>query len=264
MAALCLFSLGTAQAGKAGLSPRAAQQQAWIAGHSGTIRVAPENNYPPFSFVQDGAWQGLSADMITLMQEHMPRQFQVLPAHDLDHILAQVRQGHVDVVTSLKETTERSRFLSFTPPYIQVPTAILVKSGAVLDAWPQGFVGRNVAVGKGYGVQSYLEQKYPAIHLSLVADDLEGMRQLSFGAVDAVIMDMASASYFIEREKFTNLRVAGGFEYTYDLSFAVRKDDPDLRDLLSKALDHIPQRDMDALVRKWMPFGQPTTIVMPS
>ncbi len=253
--ALGLFCAGVVRAADEGPgAAQAAQQAAWVASHSGAIRVAPENNYPPFSFVEDGAWRGLSADMIRLMQAHMPRPFDILPAQDLNHILAQVQQGDVEVVTSLKETPERTRFLAFTPPYIRVPTAILVKSTSQPASWPQGYVGKNVAVGKGYGVQSYLEQKYPAIHLSLVADDLEGMRQLSFGAVDAVIMDMASASYFIEREKFTNLRVASGFEYTYDLSFAVRKDEPVLRDLMAHALAAIAQPEKEALFRKWMPL----------
>jgi len=251
-AALCLLSWGTAQAGETATPASVAQQATGMASRSNAVRVAPESNYPPFSFVQDNTWRGLSADMIQLMQARMPREFQVLPAQDLGHILEQVQQGNVDVVTSLKETPERSRFLSFTSPYIKVPTAILIKSSAHLEAWPQGFQGMNVAVGKGYGVQSYLEQKYPSIHLTLVSDDLEGMRQLSFGAVDAVIMDLASASYFIEHEKLTNLRVFGSFEYTYDLSFAVRKDDPALLAQMVKALETIPQSDKDAVFRKWI------------
>ncbi len=251
LAALCLLCI-LARASDAASAPRSAAQEAWIASHKSAIRVAPEANYPPFSFMQDGVWQGLSADMIQLMQQHMPRPFQILPAQDLSHILEQVQQGNVELVTSLKETAERSRFLAFTPPYIQVPTVILVKSGSKPGPWPQGYLGKNVAVGKGYGVQGYLEQKFPAMELTLVADDLEGMRQLSFGAVEAVIMDVASASYFIEQEKFTNLRVASGFDYSYDLRFAVRKDEPLLRELMVDALSAIPQRDRDALSRKWI------------
>ncbi len=201
LVALCLLGVW-ARASDAASAPRSAAQEAWIASHKDALRVAPEANYPPFSFMQDGVWQGLSADMTALMQQHMPRPFHILPAQDLSHILEQVQQGNVEVVTSLKETAERSRFLAFAPPYIQVPTVILVKSSNKPEPWPQGYLGKSVAVGKGYGVQGYLEQQFPAIQLTLVADDLEGMRQLSFGAVDAVIMDVASASYFIEREKF--------------------------------------------------------------
>jgi len=253
---LCLFHPGLASADGTASLARVDTQGVVAKPQGGTIRVAPESNYPPFSFIQDNTWQGLSADMIRLMQEHTPRPFEVMPAQNLDQILAQVQQGHVDVVTSLKETPERSRFLSFTPPYIQLPTAILVKSGARWEPWPQGFLDKKVAVGKGYGIQSYLEQKYPSIQLSLVADDLEGMQQLSFGAVDAVIMDMASASYFIEHEKFTNLRVFSNFEYTYELSFAVRKDAPALVGVITDALNAVPQSERQAVFHKWITLEQ--------
>jgi len=245
-----------------GVSERSLAQAAWLADHPGPVRVAPESNYPPFSFVQDGAWQGLSADMIRLMQTSMPRSFEVLPAQNLDHILGDVAAGRVDVVTSLKETPERAKLFAFTRPYIRVPTVILVRQGTKLGAWPQGFSEANVAVGKGYGVQAYLEQKFPQIALSLVADDLEGMRQLAFGAVDAVIMDVASASYFIQREKLTNLRVFGSFEYTYDLSFAIRRDAPALRDLMEEALAAIPQGQRDAVIRKWITLGEDPMLLL--
>jgi len=206
--------------------------------------------------MQDGTWQGLSADMIGLMQVHMSEHFQILPATNLDQIFTHVRQGNADVVTSVKETPERSRFLSFTPPYIKVPTVILIRSGTNPGAWPQSFSGKSVAVGRGYGVQRYLEQNYPSVHLTLVDDDLDGLRQLSFAAVDAVIMDTASASYLTTREKLTNIRVLSGFEYTYDLSFAVRKDLPLLREHMTQALEAIAQSDKDALFHKWIPIAE--------
>jgi len=219
------------------------------------VRLAPENNYPPFSFIENDRWQGLSADMIQQMQAYLPERLQILPGNDLAHILEGAQAGQVDVITSLKETPERSRFLLFTQPYVQVPTAILVRTSSTPGAWPQSFIGKRVAVGKGYGVESYLAQHYPKISLNPVSDDLEGLRQLSFGSVDAVVMDMASASYFIEREKFTNLRVFSGFEYTYDLRFAIRKDMPEVQTQLQAALSAMSDAEKNAVVHKWITVG---------
>lgn len=128
-----------------------------------------------------------------------------------------------------------------------MPTAIIVKadfSGGIgpvhlsASAWP----------GKGYGVQKFLEDNFPEVNLTFVPDDLDGMRKLSFGEVDAIIMDVASASFFIEREKITNLRIFEGF-YTYELSFAVSKDLPILHSILSKTLMSIPDQDRQAVLK---------------
>ena len=233
-----------------------AQEMAWIDAHARQLRVAPEENYPPFSYLESGVWHGLSAEMTQLLQNRLGTKFQILPAQNLNVILANAQQGNSEMVTSLKETQERSRYLSFTQPYISVPTAIIVKAGFSGGSWPNSFVGKRVAVGKGYGVQSFLENDYPEVKLTLVPDDLDGMRKLSFGEVDAVIMDVASASFFIEREKISNLRIYEAFPYSYDLAFGVRKDQPMLHSILVKTLASIPDQDRQAIFDKWITLNQ--------
>ena len=229
-----------------------AQEMAWLENHADQVRIAPEENYPPFSFVASQAWHGISADMLALLQKQLGTQFHILPAQNLQTILAGVQQGQSDVVTSLKATPERAQYLSFTQPYLSVPTAIIVKAGFPPGQWPASFADKRIAVGKGYGVQKYLEDRFPSIQLTLVPDDLDGLRKLSFGEVDAVIMDVASASFLIEREKIANLRLFAAFDFTYELSFGVRKDLPVLRDILSKALASIPDQERQAVLDQWI------------
>jgi PAS domain S-box-containing protein len=232
------------------------QESEWLDTHAGKLRVAPEANYPPFSYLESGAWHGLSAEMAELLQNRLGTRFKILPAQNLDVILTNVQQGNSEIVTSLKETPERSRYLSFTQAYISVPTAIIVKAGFVGGNWPSTFVGMRVAVGKGYGVQNFLESNFPEVKLTLVPDDLDGMRKLSFGEVDAVIMDVASASFLIEREKISNLRIYEAFPYSYDLAFGVRKDLPILRTILAKTLVSIPEHDRQLIFDKWITLNQ--------
>ena len=229
-----------------------AEERAWLQSHAAEICVAPEVNYPPFSFVEAGVWRGLSADILRLVEGKLGAKFPILEAQNLDALLSRAQSGAPGIVTSVRETPERSQYLSFTEPYVSLPTAIIVKTGLEHGQWPEAFAGKRVAVGKGYGVQKFLEQNFPGLKLVLVPDDLDGLRQLSFGEIDAVIMDVASASFFIEREKITNLRVLSPFEYRYDLRLAVRKDLPVLREILAKTLRAIPERDRGAVLKQWI------------
>ncbi len=227
------------------------EARAWLEGHATELCVAPEANYPPFSFAEAGAWRGLSADVLRLVEAKLGAKLNILPPQNLDSILTRVQQGAPGIVTSVRETPERSQFLSFTEPYVSIPTVIIVRTDSTLGDWPKAFADKAVAVGKGYGVQKYLEQNFSYLKLTLVTDDLEGLRRLSFGEVDAVIMDVASASFFIGRDKITNLRVFGTFNFRYDLSFAVRKELPVLREILDKALRAIPEGDKQAVLNRW-------------
>jgi diguanylate cyclase (GGDEF)-like protein/PAS domain S-box-containing protein len=248
---LTLVSLGTAFSASSphDLNP---EEKRWLDQHAADIRIAPELNYPPFSFYESGVWRGLSVDMLRLIEQQLGQTFKPLPGQALDTILTLVKKGEVDLVTSLKETPERSQTLLFTPPYFNVPTVILVRDSSVATKWPASFVGKRIGVGKGYGVQSYLEKNYPALVLTLVQDDLEGMRKLTFGELDAMILDVASASYLNDREKLSHLRVLSSIDFSYTLSFAVRKELPVLHQILTKALAAIPEKEKTAIFNQWV------------
>lgn len=238
------------------------EETAWLKDHKSELVVATETNYPPLSFMESGQWHGISADMIHLIEKNLGVTFSYLDPQNLDSIFANSKSGKPGIITSVKETAERNQFLSFTPVYITLPTVVIINKNSPLGAWPQAYMGKQVGVSKGYSVQGYLEQHYPNIKLVLATDDLVNLKKLSFGEIDAVVMDTASASYFIEKEKITNLRVSDKFEYAYDLSFAVRKDLPILRDILSKSLSNISENDKKMLFNKWVNVkDEPLTLV---
>ena len=229
-----------------------AEERAWITAHGDEVRIGPEANYPPFSFVTPNGWQGLSADVMTLIQKRLNVHFQTLAGANLDSLLSAARNGEVDVITSLKSTPERARYLQFTQPYIEVPTAIIVNNRFGGGDWPVNFRKKRIAVGNGYGVHRYLMTHFPDIALVPVPDDLEGLRKLSFGEVDAVIMDVASASFFIARENITNLHIHAAFDYNYELSLGVRSDRPILRDILAKTWMALPEPEREAVRARWI------------
>ena len=82
----------------------------------------------------------------------------------------------------------------------------------------------NIAVVKGYASVTFIKNKNPKIILEEVNDDLFGLQMVSFGRADAIITDLSVASYFIEKMKITNLRIAGRINYEWNITFASRKD----------------------------------------
>ncbi|MBF0165547.1 MAG: transporter substrate-binding domain-containing protein, partial [Magnetococcales bacterium] len=220
------------------LSP---DEQGWLKERGRAIRLGPEANYPPLSYLDaDGVWRGLSADMAHLVADRLGVRFQLLESANLATLLDAAKAGKVEILTSIKPTPERSRYLTFTPPYVNIPTAILSRHGDFPGATLEELHGKRVAVGNGYGVHEYLRTQHPEIHLDPVEDDLHGLQKLAFGGVDAVIMDMASATWFLEQEKITNLRVVGRTDYEYALSFGIRNGVPELATILAKSLAAIP------------------------
>jgi C4-dicarboxylate-specific signal transduction histidine kinase len=112
----------------------------------------------------------------------------------------------------------------------------------------------KVTVVSGYAVQEFITRKYPRISLDVVPDVQTGLRKVSFGTSDAFVENLATASYYIEREGFANLRVAGQSGYAYRMAFGSRKDWPMLNRILTKGLAQMSAREKKAVYRKWVPL----------
>jgi len=225
----------------------------WLEQHRSAIRVAPETNYPPFSFIsQNEEWVGLSVDILRLIENRLKIHFIILNAQPLSSILDAAQRGDVDVVTSIKETPERSKYLNFTSPYITIPTIIIENKNSAVIGDIDKLNGKKVAVGNGYGVHSFLIKNYPEIRLVPVDNDEKGLQLLSFGQVDAVVTDTASASYFQEKNRISNLHITGNTEFKYELRFGIRKDALLLKTILEKTFSILPEDKVKQASSKWI------------
>ncbi len=238
--------------GQLALNTQTPEERIWLVDHP-VIKLAPERSYAPFSFEDAaGRLQGISFDFIHLLEQKLGIRFQVLESNNLATILQKVREGEVDIVTSLMQTPERSEYLLFTKPYVTIPTVVIVRSGLESQFSLDRMKNARVAVGRGYAVQSYLQKNYSHIQLVLVDDDTAGLSMLSFGELDAVVADLASASYFVDASKITNLRVAGPVNFNYELSFGSRKDWPIFNAILEKGIAAISREERKAIYDRWV------------
>ena len=165
------------------------------AGAAGEIRFAPEKDDGPFvSETAAGGVQGLSIDMLDAIKGGLNAPVLTLPAQPLATILEAARRGEVDLISSLRPTPERSTYLAFTSPYVQVP-AVLVVRQSLSPPQLSNLNGQRVAVGKGYAVEAFVRQNFPLVDWQPVPDDLTGLQGLMTGQYQAVVADIASVSH---------------------------------------------------------------------
>jgi PAS domain S-box-containing protein len=231
------------------------EERSWLLSQP-HIRLAPEYGYAPFSYRDgDGKLKGISLDCLRLLEQKLGVTFQTGEGGTLRSILERVREGRADVLTSLMKTPERAQYLLFTTPYITVPTVMISRKDVPGPDRLEEMGSRTIAVGDGYAVASYLKNAYPGLRLIPAKDDTVCLRMLSFGEVDAAVMDMASASHIIDHLKITNLRIAGDAGFLYKLCFASRKDLPMLNRILEKGVSAISPSEREAVYNRWVTHG---------
>ena len=223
------------------------------------VRFAPERDYGPFVYLDtSGEPAGLSVDLLRLLQVRSGLKVQTLPARPLQEQLNLLREGQVDLLSSLRPTPERSRYLRFTQPYVSVPAVLMVRrpdvsaGGSALSSPLTRFDGRPVAVGKGYAVESFVRETHPGVRWQAVTDDVAALNGVARGLFDAAVVDAASAIFVMREHRLTGLVSAGEVGFTYQLSFAVPLDRPDLQQWLDQAISALPSRERQAVVSRWL------------
>lgn len=250
LSALVAFTLSTSESSSVSLT---AQERAWLKTHP-EIRFAPDPDFPPTEFFsKNGNYLGMSADYLALLEKKLGTPFKIIRLRNWDEVISQARNRQIDIFTAAK-TPQRSHFALFTSPFLELPAAIIAREKVHDTLTMETLKGMKVSVVSGYAVKEFIARQYPEVHLDVVPDVQTGLRKVSFGTSDAFVENLATASYYIEKEGISNLRIAGESGFSYNMAFASRKDWPLLNSILEKGLTQISEAEKRAIYTKWIPL----------
>lgn len=260
---ICILSL-TAGSARAASSPEVnltPEETAWLRDNPDLLHIWYDN-FPPMEFQgADGSFQGLGADVMRLIGEKLGVKFTMEPAPDWPSQLRELESGEVPIIPVISISSEREKYAFFSRPYTTVPVVIITTKTRSEATSLEDFLGGRVAVVEGYVSEKDLRLAYSgSFEIVPVGSILEGLRDVSFGVVDAFIANVAVAAYYIEKDNLPNLRVAGTTDTTYELTFAVSRKHPLLFSAMQKAFNSIPAEELQRIQEKWITLEKPGVI----
>jgi ABC-type amino acid transport substrate-binding protein len=221
------------------------------------LRVGTAADTPPLAFLQDGKVVGMEADFARLLQTQLgqPLQFQVLPAADL---LPALQRGDIDMAMSgLVVTEARAQQVDFAQSYLQAGQMPIIRTDDVLrfrnpvsllqGGFRVGFVADSA--GAAY-VKTQMSNATP-VSCSNAEECLQGLLSKR---VD-VFVDAASTSWLIATQPRYSALLSLYRPLTEEpLAWAVNKNNPQLRERLSAALQAMQQTQMfEHILNRWIP-----------
>lgn len=228
-------------------------EMAWMKVHPEKIKFYMYGNMPPFSFKDDdGSFKGLTIDYLRLLERKTGLQFEIHDAGSWNALLNTYEEGRVDVVGGIQPETDREVRFVYTSAYISVPEVILVRSSVTRDLTPENLRGMKVAVVNGGISWKALQEKYPDIEFVSFENSARGLQSVSFGRSDAMITDMAVASFLTEKLGISNLRVPGRLDAPRRFSFGCRSDLKTLRNIMQEGLKNISEPESRKIKNRWI------------
>ena len=230
-------------------------EKLWLNSHK-TIRYAPAPNYPPIEFFDDnGNFSGITSDFLKILRERYHINFTIVKYNTWADVVFDTKQRKVDVWGCAAKNEERLLYMSFPDPYIFFPSVIIVNDNDQKNYTIDQLSDKKVVVVNNYATHKFVTKNYPGYELVIVSDIETGLRIISIGSADAMIVTNAAASYYTEKTGINNLRVAGVLneeDLDLNLGFAVRSDWPELSSILQKALDSISETEKKDIFRQWI------------
>lgn len=228
------------------------EEHQWLSNNP-VIKVIVEKDFPPFSFIDDQKeLQGITVEYLKLIEERLGVTFQIDIENDWVSSLSSAYRHEVDAIALLQKTEEGSHYLNFTKPLIKVPLVIIARTSDKSIRSTRSLRGKTVGYIAGHAFYDVFRKKYPSIRFKQMSSISSGLNQISSGNLDAMIVNLASASHEIDRLKITNLHVVSEADYDYELSIGSRNDNPILASILEKTVDSLTPADREKIESHWV------------
>lgn len=249
---LALFSLLLSSCHNSPLIDFSADEIEWLKKNGKDVEVLFGYEAPPNAFHDaDGNYTGLLVDFLGEIEKQVGISFVYRNFKEWDDLMHYALKADNFIIVGIASTETRSTYLSFTDSFFKVPYVIVTRESTAIRSISDLVPNRFCTV-PNHAVDDYLVQFYPRLKPDGVHDNLAGLRAVSTGKYDAMIINQMYASYIIEQQGFTNLVIVGESGYLNRLSAATSTNDPVLFAILDKAVDRIPDTTSRKLYKKWL------------
>lgn len=221
------------------------------------IRVAADNNYPPYLFLDaDGKPQGYEVDAWRLFETHTGIKVELETTSWTDAQQA-LLSGNADVIDMIDRTPSRESLYDFSTPYASSPVGIYVDRSirGVHDA--ASLRGFPVGVERGDACAERL-RSLGITDLHLFGNNRDIMQATTQGDLRIFCMDGSAANFYLYRYSEPDHFYRAFVLYTGHLHRAVRKGDAALLQTVQQGMAQITPAERETLRKRWL--DQPTIL----
>lgn len=226
------------------------QEKRWLEKNP-KLRVLINPYYAPFTMADSNSEiRGLIGDILNIIHLETGVEFEPVIVNSNSEMAKIMLTGNWDILPTTTYSLEREDLISFTHPFITTPFVAVVKDTP--DAITQLSDGMKVAIPAYHTLYEQLKSKYPKIEWVTIDNTSMALNMVDDGQVDGAIYNLLSARYMIDHYYSGELKYFRIADETPALiSFAMPRGDKELQQILNKALDNIPQKEILRLAAKW-------------
>lgn len=160
------------------------------------IIVYGDESLPPYEFMEDGIAKGVNIDLWHAIGDRLGRPVEIRLT-DWARAQASVLGGRGDTLSLMAPTPEREANFSFSQTTFSFSFSLFVRTDEVARFNGIPLAMRRIGVTAGGFPRPYFEKRYPDVQLIPIADNIDGIRRVLRGDIDAFAAATWSGNYLI-------------------------------------------------------------------
>jgi len=227
-----------------------AEEETFIKENREVRYCATPNSMPIEGFSKEARHEGIIADYLKIIAAYSHLTFQTVATKSQEEARTFMQLGQCDIVANFSQLNDSKQFLR-SEVFSHHPVVVVTKSSELFIQNLGDFRERNIGVIVGHGYDSILREEFPGINLISVANDGEGLQQVRNGELFAYVGVLPIIAYYLQNEKYTDIKISGKLNTDLNLTFSIRKDNPLLQSIVNKSIATVPTREVEQIANKW-------------
>lgn len=209
-------------------------------------------DYPPFDMTTSGQdYEGLTADYTGLLSKALNVSIRVQRFSTREQAIDALVQGTIDLLGTSNGYEATNPDLVLSIPYA-VDQPVLVSREGENRSLTQGLQGLRLSMVYHYLPLADVKKLYPKAIVQSYPSYQNAINAVAFDQADVFLGDTISTHYMINKGYLKNIKMANFSKHeAYGFSFAVRRDNPMLLDILNTTLAAIPNSERESIAKRW-------------
>lgn len=218
------------------------------------INVIIDNNYPPYSFIdEDGVLKGICIDYWRLWEKKTNIRVNIV-GDSWGNALRRMEEGGFDVIDTMFYTEERAKKYDFSKPYARIDVVIFFEKSLSGITDVKSLKGLSVGVKRGDADVDFL-QKNGVEYLV----EYENYEDIILAArerkIKIFVIDKPPGIYYLFKHK-----IEGEFNFSEPLYYgefhrAVKKGNLQLLSLIESGFEKISDKEKETIEKRWLGYS---------
>ncbi|MGF6113602.1 transporter substrate-binding domain-containing protein [Pseudomonas frederiksbergensis] len=227
-------------------------QRQWAQNKRELILGTSAPDYPPFDLTVSGRdYEGFTADYAGILGQATGLPVKVQRYASRQAAIEALQQGEIDLLGTANGFEAQNPDILLSAPYA-VDQPVLVTREGETRSLTDGLAGMRLSMVYHYLPLEEVKALYPNALVIDYPSYQNAINAVAFDQADVFLGDTISTHYMINKGYLNNVRMANfGKHEAHGFSFAVRKDNPQLLQIVNAILTTIPSSERDNIAKRW-------------